>query len=213
MKPSKLIRIDAEVWAELQRRARPLEDTPNSVLRRVFGLPDERLSIRHDAGGSPAPYVAGTLLAVRALHGRAGRPDAAALVREPSPPVGARRATRWVLLAYVPSTAMLSTTTYLSTDIAAVPMLWVLPLALYLATFVVAFSRWGPRATRVATWLAPPVAVAALVVRPGVAGLPLAVAAQLLVVVVAGLLAHGRLSGAPPPPLPPPPGGGKMLEC
>jgi 4-hydroxy-tetrahydrodipicolinate reductase len=38
----------------------------------VFGLPDERLSIRHDAGGSPAPYVAGTLLAVRALPGRTG---------------------------------------------------------------------------------------------------------------------------------------------
>jgi 4-hydroxy-tetrahydrodipicolinate reductase len=31
----------------------------------VFGLPDERLTIRHDAGGSPAPYVAGTLIAVR----------------------------------------------------------------------------------------------------------------------------------------------------
>jgi 4-hydroxy-tetrahydrodipicolinate reductase len=38
----------------------------------VFGLPDERLSIRHDAGGSPAPYVAGTLLAARALAGRTG---------------------------------------------------------------------------------------------------------------------------------------------
>jgi 4-hydroxy-tetrahydrodipicolinate reductase len=38
----------------------------------VFGLPDERLSIRHDAGASPAPYVAGTLLAVRALAGRTG---------------------------------------------------------------------------------------------------------------------------------------------
>ena len=33
----------------------------------VFGLPDERLSIRHDAGASAVPYVAGTLLAVRAL--------------------------------------------------------------------------------------------------------------------------------------------------
>jgi 4-hydroxy-tetrahydrodipicolinate reductase len=31
----------------------------------IFGLPDERLSIRHDAGGSPEPYVAGTLLAAR----------------------------------------------------------------------------------------------------------------------------------------------------
>jgi hypothetical protein len=29
----------------------------------LFGLPDERLSIAHDAGGSPTPYVAGTLVA------------------------------------------------------------------------------------------------------------------------------------------------------
>jgi 4-hydroxy-tetrahydrodipicolinate reductase len=38
----------------------------------VFGLPDERLTIRHDAGGSPAPYVAGTLLAVRRVPGLVG---------------------------------------------------------------------------------------------------------------------------------------------
>ena len=38
----------------------------------VFALPDERLVIRHDAGGSPVPYVAGTLLAARAAPGRVG---------------------------------------------------------------------------------------------------------------------------------------------
>ena len=38
----------------------------------VFGLPDERLTIRHDAGGSPAPYVAGTLAAVRGVTGLVG---------------------------------------------------------------------------------------------------------------------------------------------
>jgi 4-hydroxy-tetrahydrodipicolinate reductase len=38
----------------------------------VFGGDDERLSIRHDAGSTPAPYVAGTLLAVRAVSGRVG---------------------------------------------------------------------------------------------------------------------------------------------
>lgn len=38
----------------------------------VFGLPDERLTIRHDAGSSAAPYVAGTLLAARAVIGRSG---------------------------------------------------------------------------------------------------------------------------------------------
>jgi len=38
----------------------------------VFAQPDERLVIRHDAGGTPAPYVAGTLLAVRAVPGLVG---------------------------------------------------------------------------------------------------------------------------------------------
>jgi len=38
----------------------------------VFGLPDERLTIRHDAGGTPQPYVAGTLIAVRRAPGLVG---------------------------------------------------------------------------------------------------------------------------------------------
>ena len=40
MLQSSTIRIDQEVRAELQRRGRPLEDTPNSVLRRLLGLPE-----------------------------------------------------------------------------------------------------------------------------------------------------------------------------
>jgi 4-hydroxy-tetrahydrodipicolinate reductase len=38
----------------------------------LFALPGERLSIRHDAGSTPIPYVGGTLLAVRAVSGRTG---------------------------------------------------------------------------------------------------------------------------------------------
>jgi 4-hydroxy-tetrahydrodipicolinate reductase len=38
----------------------------------VFGLPDERLSIRHDAGTTAAPYVTGTLLAVRRARAHVG---------------------------------------------------------------------------------------------------------------------------------------------
>ena len=38
----------------------------------VFGLPDERLTIRHDAGSTPEPYVAGTLIAVRAVPALVG---------------------------------------------------------------------------------------------------------------------------------------------
>jgi 4-hydroxy-tetrahydrodipicolinate reductase len=38
----------------------------------VFAAPGERLTVRHDAGESPAPYVAGTMLAIRAVIGRTG---------------------------------------------------------------------------------------------------------------------------------------------
>jgi 4-hydroxy-tetrahydrodipicolinate reductase len=38
----------------------------------LFGLPDERLTIRHDAGGTPEPYVTGTLIAVRKASGLVG---------------------------------------------------------------------------------------------------------------------------------------------
>jgi SAM-dependent methyltransferase len=64
---------------------------------------------------------------------------------ETAPPPTARRIAHWVVLAAVPSGLMLSTTTHLTTDIVAIPMLWVLPLGLYLLSFVIAFaSRRGP---------------------------------------------------------------------
>jgi len=51
---------------------------------------------------------------------------------------------RWLVLAFVPSSLMLSVTMYLTTDIAAVPLLWVVPLAIYLLTFVIAFAGRSP---------------------------------------------------------------------
>ncbi|TQV76307.1 fused MFS/spermidine synthase [Denitrobaculum tricleocarpae] len=47
----------------------------------------------------------------------------------------------WIVLALVPSSLLLGVTTHISTDVAAVPLLWVVPLALYLLTFVIVFSR------------------------------------------------------------------------
>ena len=48
---------------------------------------------------------------------------------------------RWVVLAFIPSSLMLGVTNYLTTDVASVPLLWVIPLALYLLTLVLAFAR------------------------------------------------------------------------
>jgi spermidine synthase len=47
----------------------------------------------------------------------------------------------WLALSFVPSSLLLGVTTYITTDIAAIPLFWVFPLALYLLTFIFAFAR------------------------------------------------------------------------
>ena len=51
---------------------------------------------------------------------------------------------RWIALAFVPSSLMLGVTTGLTTDVPAIPLFWVLPLALYLLSFVLVFARKPP---------------------------------------------------------------------
>jgi hypothetical protein len=57
-----------------------------------------------------------------------------------APRVTGRERLHWILLAAVPSSLMLGVTTFISTDIASVPLIWIMPLALYLLTFVFAFG-------------------------------------------------------------------------
>jgi hypothetical protein len=47
----------------------------------------------------------------------------------------------WLALAFIPSSLMLGVTTYITTDLAAIPLLWILPLSLYLLTFILVFAR------------------------------------------------------------------------
>lgn len=51
---------------------------------------------------------------------------------------------QWLLIALMPSSLMLSVTTYITTDIASIPLIWIFPLSLYLVTFIIAFSRKPP---------------------------------------------------------------------
>ncbi|WP_395943653.1 spermidine synthase [Brevundimonas sp.] len=57
-----------------------------------------------------------------------------------SPPIAWREKGMLILLAAAPSSLMLGVTAHLSTDVASAPFLWVIPLALYLLTFVIAFQ-------------------------------------------------------------------------
>jgi hypothetical protein len=51
------------------------------------------------------------------------------------------RRLRWVLLAFVPCSLMLSVTTYVTSEVAPIPLLWVVPLGIYLLTFILVFAR------------------------------------------------------------------------
>jgi hypothetical protein len=73
------------------------------------------------------------------------RPAAAAIPEIESASLTLAQRLRWLGYAFVPSVFLLATTSYLTTDIAAVPLLWVVPLALYLLTFILAFGGAGRR--------------------------------------------------------------------
>jgi spermidine synthase len=113
----------------------------------------------------------------------------------------ARDALIWIALAAVPSALLIAITAHISTDVAAAPFLWVVPLALYLATFVIAFQSRPILPHWLVTFIAPG-AVVLLVV-----SLALGSADQILVLIalnlvgffLLALMCHGELARRRPP--------------
>lgn len=58
-----------------------------------------------------------------------------------APPLPSKQKLQWIALAFFPSSLMLGVTSHIITDVISAPLVWVLPLGIYLATFVIAFSR------------------------------------------------------------------------
>jgi hypothetical protein len=111
------------------------------------------------------------------------------------PPLRWGRRLRWVALAFAPSSLMLAVTSYLSIDIAPVPLLWVAPLSLYLLTFVIAFS---PLYAHLRTWIlrAMPLVILPLTLLL-IAGPPpivITILIHLLAFFVTALMCHGELA-------------------
>ena len=107
---------------------------------------------------------------------------------------------RWIALAFAPSSLLLGVTTFLTTDIAAVPLLWVAPLAIYLLTFVFVFAQRQviPHAMVVR---ALPILVLPVVIMLGLStqlpsGMQLAV--HLITFFVAAMACHGELARSRP---------------
>lgn len=84
------------------------------------------------------------LATVRATARRGAPTTAHKVVAATSPAPTGGRIFHWIALSAVPSGLMLSTTTHLTTDIMAMPLMWAIPLGLYLLSFTIAFAerRW-----------------------------------------------------------------------
>lgn len=115
-------------------------------------------------------------------------------VTSPSPTRAQR--VRWVALAAIPSSLLLGATNFLSSNIAPIPLLWVVPLGLYLITFILAFAK-RPLASstilgRIVPLLATPLALAIVLE----ASEPIAAIAtlHLFVFFLAAWMCHARLS-------------------
>lgn len=107
-------------------------------------LVEPGLTLQAQRLGWSAAYGAFLLvMAALAFRIRQGQPSVA-VAQAPAAPAGPgvtwRQRAVWVMLAAIPSSLMLGVTTHLTTDVASAPFLWVAPLSLYLATFIIAFQ-------------------------------------------------------------------------
>ena len=111
------------------------------------------------------------------------------------------RIARWVALAALPSSLLLGVTTHLSTDLAPVPLLWAVPLALYLVSFVLVFSRWPDRVHRFVGRISPILILCVVITLLTHAAEPMGVVAvlHLSAFFAVALLCHGELARDRPP--------------
>jgi SAM-dependent methyltransferase len=163
-------------------------------------LAEPLLRIGTQSRGWAVGYGALILLVAAAGWSRKdAAPSEAAM--EPTPAPARSRVLLWLVLAAVPSGLMLSTTTYLTTDIFAMPLLWVIPLGLYLLSFSIAFAARRGVADAL-TWAAPPVILAAGGIAMFTSDQPSLAAALASVVLlfVAAVVLHARLYALRPEP-------------
>ncbi len=148
--------------------------------------------------GLLAVLLVSCILTVRGAGGQAhaGSP-AAKGEATPSAPIPWRTRLHWVALAFVPSSLLLGVTTYVTTDLTPMPLLWVVPLALYLLSFVLVFLRLPDSVCVVMSWAMP-----ALLLVQFATPLKLSWAnfgLHLLFFFAAAMVLHGELARRRPP--------------
>ncbi len=106
----------------------------------------------------------------------------------------------WIALAFLPSALLVAVTAHIATDIASAPFLWVLPLALYLLTFVLIFQEKPLVPMGSVARIMPLLAGAMLMMTLNKANISLVILLHLSFFVTASLLAHQKLYELRPEP-------------
>ena len=107
-----------------------------------------------------------------------------------------KRRLRWIILAFIPSSLMLGVTTYIATDVASMPLIWIIPLSLYLLTFILAFANKQLISLRLATLIVPAGIVllgAVTILKPSIS-VWLVIALHLAVFFLVGFICHRRIA-------------------
>jgi spermidine synthase len=127
--------------------------------------------------------------------------DSASAAAPAAAPATSRERLRWLALAAIPSALMLGVTTHLSTAVAPIPLLWTIPLAVYLLTFTLAFARKPPISIEQAVrfGLVPVIGVLYSAVAGAQCWLPLYIAIHVAGFFFLALIAHSRLAASRPP--------------
>ncbi len=109
---------------------------------------------------------------------------------------------RWLLLPGCASVLLLATTNYICQDVAALPLLWVAPLSLYLITFILCFDsdRWYRRDVWMGAMALSFVGVYVVWDQGGLLALSVQVFAHLALLFTCGMVCHGELVRLRPPP-------------
>lgn len=137
------------------------------------------------------------MVAVKVKRAAPKVPPAAVLPGE-SDTLSWREKLPWILYAAFPSFVLVAVTTQLTQTIAPIPLLWVLPLSIYLVTFIVAFAGWRLLQGIVATFVMPTLLFAAAVaswwfIDTAFSNIEWKIIASLALLLFAGLVCHGEL--------------------
>ena len=117
----------------------------------------------------------------------------------PPPPPSFEKRLVWLICGFIPASLLLSFTTYITTDIASFPLLWAIPLAVYLMTFVLVFGKRQLNFTAMETGLANFLIIAVIAkFLPGISDSWVGFGFGFLTFAAAAMVFHGRIAAERP---------------